>query len=216
MTTSLKPGIAGLIGSSLAILFFLVFMVLGFFQPGYDHIRNTISALVVGEMGWIQTLNFFVLALSFTCIGFGLGKALTHKSSNHIFALFLTFAICTTILAMIPADKIDSQELIRLDTLSTAGKIHWFFVLGLILIVPITLPLLIKEMWRNTNWKSMALYTTTILVINLIAGLLWYLLVSNGSLNEGKGLIQKLLATNVLIWLVVVGRRLWMLDSEQQ
>ncbi len=216
MKSLFKTGIFGAMGSFLAILFFLIFIILGFYQPGYNHFSNTISALVVGKMGWVQTLNFYILAASFMCIGFGLGKSLTHRYFNKIFFMFLVAAIGAFFVAIVPADKVSAQEIIQVNNLSFEGKVHWFFVLGLILLMPIVFYPVIQNMQRNSDWKKLIPYTVILLVFNLVGGVLWYCFVSAGYLLEWKGLIQKILATSVLFWLAIVGCRLWMLDSRQK
>ncbi len=54
---------AGLLGS---VLFNLTFLLAGVLRPGYDSLRQPISALSLGPGGWVQITNFIVFGL-LTC-----------------------------------------------------------------------------------------------------------------------------------------------------
>jgi len=213
LPTSVSMGKVGLIGAGLAVTFLLIFTVLGFLQPGYNHLGYTISSLVVGEFGWIQTLNFFVLAGAFVFIGLGLGKSITGRNFSSIFYIFCTFAASACFLAIMPADKSSNQEVISLASLSTPGKIHWLFVLVLGLFTPAMLFPVIQGMRKNKEWKSLLPLSIGFLVFNLIVGVSWYALVSFGYLHELKGIIQKILVFNVVVWLSILGYKIWVLDK---
>ena len=47
------------------LLFFAVATVEGSLRAGYDPIAQPISALALGPRGWVQELNFVLLAASF-------------------------------------------------------------------------------------------------------------------------------------------------------
>ncbi|MBZ5585544.1 MAG: DUF998 domain-containing protein, partial [Acidobacteriia bacterium] len=42
--------------------FFLLMLGTSELQPGYDPVKNTISSLVLGPWGWLQTIAFIALA----------------------------------------------------------------------------------------------------------------------------------------------------------
>ena len=59
----------GLLAVILSFVFALVVAVLGFLQPEYSHVVNSISTLVVGPHGWVGQVNFVVLALAGLMVG---------------------------------------------------------------------------------------------------------------------------------------------------
>lgn len=49
-------------GVAAAVLFVAVLLIEGAVRPGYDPIYHTVSELELGERGWVQRANFFVMA----------------------------------------------------------------------------------------------------------------------------------------------------------
>ncbi|PIR62969.1 MAG: hypothetical protein COU65_00505 [Candidatus Pacebacteria bacterium CG10_big_fil_rev_8_21_14_0_10_42_12] len=203
-----SSGKAGAIGALLSVVFFVVFMTLGFVQPEYSHMRNTISSLVLGEYGWIQILNFIVLSASVVFIGFGLGKKISGKKYNSTFLASLFFSACVIFIALVPTDKTDPREIIAFAKLSATARIHHFFVLGMILVTPFMLLDVLRKIRKNKEWLSIIAFTYYVLIFNFVIGLSWYVLVNFEHITNTKGLIQKVLAANVLVWLALVGRKL--------
>jgi hypothetical protein len=65
-----------LLGGALAgSLFTLVWFVEGIRRPGYEPTRHPISALSLGESGWIQIANFIVTGLLTVALALGVWKA---------------------------------------------------------------------------------------------------------------------------------------------
>lgn len=63
--------ILGVVG---AVLFVAVFLVEGALRPGYDPISQPVSALALGERGWIQGANFVITGLLMAGCGMGLWR----------------------------------------------------------------------------------------------------------------------------------------------
>ncbi len=215
MKYTLAPGRAGLIGAYLAIQFFLTVLLLGLFQPGYDHLTDTISMLVLGKYGFIQTINFIVISLSFLCIGYGLGKNIYNKTNNRILHIFAFFAAGGVTLSLIPTDRVYSTSVFNYHLLSSVGKAHYLIVLGLLFITPILFLSLAKEFKKSEQWKSLIPITISMLIFNFIVGIAWFYMSDTNYFFVFKGLVQKVMAMNVLLWLVLVGTRLWLLDRHR-
>jgi hypothetical protein len=58
------------------VLFVLTFLVLGAMAPGYDAMRETISALEFTRLGFAQRINFFVFGLMLMAFAVGLRREL--------------------------------------------------------------------------------------------------------------------------------------------
>lgn len=185
----------GLFGSVLAILFYIIFSALGFFQSDYSFVRDTVSKLVNGEYGWIQTVNFLILILSFCLVSFGLKKTLIKinlisKISYLIFVeLFfvLVFPIGETFL----------------------GVVHYMITFLLIITISVLVSLIVREMKKNLFWKRLVNYYIFALLFNLIFGLTWYIFDYFQILTEWQGLFQKIIILNMISWLSVTGFKLW-------
>jgi len=213
---SFSAGKAGIIGSVLAGVFFVTVVIFGFFQPGYNHLSTSISTLVVGKYGWIQTVNFLVLALSFVFVGYGLGKQLTCKSVSGIFIAFVTVALSIVAIAFLPTDKLDPLQAFRFTMLSPIAKIHYVLVFLLLLLSPILVIKLILVFWNEPKWRALVSLTIGICAFNFFFGLLWFYFLRIGFLLEWKGLFQKILAANVILWLMVIGNRIRVIEQKEE
>jgi len=198
--------ILSIIGS----IFFLVsVLLLGFIQPGYNHIIDTISVLALGKYGWIQQINFIVLALGFGALGIGLGLHFYRKIGNPISVSFLLLSLCVFVILLFRADPVDRTQ-VKLVTLhSQEGFIHLSVTFIMIAIIPLFLIDLIKKLNRLKSTRSLALYTSFVMMTNIVFGLLWFYCRRNGIGFEIKGIWQKGLALNILIWMMVIGRWLY-------
>jgi hypothetical protein len=67
------PLVGGAVGAG---LFVAVFLIDGATRSGYDPARHPVSALSLGERGWIQIANFVVTGLLMVAFGFGVRRAL--------------------------------------------------------------------------------------------------------------------------------------------
>lgn len=84
MTTPLLIG--GAIG---AIGFVLVFLIDGATRPGYRPAYHPVSALSLGDRGWIQTTNFIVTGLLFLGAATALGFATDRGASSVVGAILI-------------------------------------------------------------------------------------------------------------------------------
>jgi hypothetical membrane protein len=55
-------------------LFVAVFLIAGATRPGYDPITMAVSRLALGDLGWLQTLNFLVCGSLLIAFGIGLWR----------------------------------------------------------------------------------------------------------------------------------------------
>jgi hypothetical protein len=69
------------IGALGAAMFVAVFTVLGVAQQGYRPSRQPVSALVLGEHGWVQIVNFVATGLAIGALALGVHRALPHTAA---------------------------------------------------------------------------------------------------------------------------------------
>ena len=60
-------------GTAGAVLFAVVFTILGATRPAYDNVRHFVSILSLGDGGWVQIANFVIGGLLIAALGIGLG-----------------------------------------------------------------------------------------------------------------------------------------------
>lgn len=58
-------------------LFVIVSLIEGALRPGYQPLRQPVSALAIGPRGWVQRLNFFITGFLALCYAPGLHTALS-------------------------------------------------------------------------------------------------------------------------------------------
>lgn len=189
-----------------AIYFSVSVFLLGFIEPGYNHFIDTISILALGKYGWIQTINFFVLSISAGFLGIALGLFFYRKFWNYITINFLFLSLCSVLIIFFKADPIDRIK-IKLTTLnSPEGYIHFIGAFLMILFVSWVLWGIIKVFRTDILTHHLAQYTAWVTIINIVFGLLWYYCRRMGIGFEIKGLWQKGLALNILIWVITIGK----------
>lgn len=188
-----------------SILFPLIFVALGFIQPGYNHFIDTISVLALGRWGFLQTINFFVLAIGMGAIGLGLSVILKRKTTSSISIIFFIIAMAIMLLAFLPADSVDRTRIQLTKSNSLHGTLHLGITMLLVLLTIPVVKNIVNDMKKNKFLRHLSDYTLISFLINAVFGSLWFAFRRMGILFEWKGLWQKMLAMNVLIWMFVVG-----------
>ena len=74
------------------VLFILVFVILGWLAPGYDSIRQAISALEFTTLSVEQRANFFVFGLLLSCFAAALRRELAPGRGALLIPLFQVFS----------------------------------------------------------------------------------------------------------------------------
>jgi hypothetical protein len=197
--------VIGLISVLTSLLFFVNVLVLGIIQPGYNHFVDTISVLALGKWGWVQQINFFLLAIAIASIGLSLSIVLTKKVISFLSSIFIVFGLSIVSLIWFSADAVDRTRIKLTQMNSLEGLIHISLTL---LIIIFTIPVsmfLVKKMKQHNHLKKYARYTAFVFIFTFLSGILWFICRRAGILFEWKGLWQKTIAANVLVWIVVMG-----------
>ena len=200
--------LAGRVAIVGSVVFFVTFVVLGLIQPGYDMTRDTVSMLVLGEWGWIQSVNFLMLAVTTLIFGLGLGWSIYKKLINPVSVIFGLFAMGFVIGTIFPTNPSTPTSVTELSVLSWTEKIHELMAFIMIVLAPLFLFPVFVSLKKSPQWRSPLPYAVGVFVFNCIVGWLWIYLLGYDWFWEWKGLLQKILITNILVWLVVMGRRM--------
>ena len=184
------------------IIFTLVVFILGFISPGYDHLRNTISELILGEYGFVQKMNFIQFGLGFVLSGYLLPQFVSKKRSKRIWMiLFWLCALFSFTISIFQTDKMDQFSKMNF---SVSGKIHFGALILSFLLAPFGVHAL-KNSLKNelvlskyTNFTGQMGYTLCILCH------IWTFLFLGGYLVSYLGIFQKIIVIISVYWLVTI------------
>lgn len=200
--------LAGRVAIAGSILFFCTFMLLGLLQPGYDTTKDTVSMLVLGEWGWVQSVNFLMMAGTLLIFGLGLGWSVYKRVFNQVSVIFGLMAMGLVVAIIFPTNPATPSSLNELFALTLTEKIHELMAFSMIILAPLLLYPVFVSLKKSPQWRSLLPYTVGVFMFNCVVGWLWIYLLGHDWFWEWKGLLQKILITNILVWMVVMGRRM--------
>lgn len=204
-------GSISIVGS---LLFFLIFLVLGFIQPGYNHLHHTISMLVNGPYGFIQNINFLIIGFTFATVGFGLGKHVYGKLINPFSLIFFTLSLGMIFLIIFPSDLIPGSNNYQVGW---SGIMHFVSSFITAFLSSLSFVFVLQVLQKHKYWQDVTFLTKAILIFNTVFVSIWFaLLFFIGLQLPFKGIFQKVLVFNVLLWLTVIGIKLWQVDSKSK
>lgn len=209
MRAKLTTAKASLLGSLLSIFFLFFVLILGLIQPDYNHLNHTISVLVSGQYGWIQVVNFMVLALAVFLINFSLKQTLIQKA-KRLFNLVSSVSILGIIsVSIFPADKLTTSQSFQYSTLSTPGKIHFFWAAIMSVIISLEMLLIIQNMKQKLDWRSLVIPSYLSFAFCTACSILWFYFNHQGIFYSLRGIFEKVIILTALIWLNVICFKLW-------
>lgn len=189
-------------------LFVLLYLIIGFATPGYSHLKHTISRLSIGAYGFWESLN--ILQFSFgimTMIYLTREHIKNSRTVRQISYMLGAIALTLILIAIFPTDPIDAfpQSLLSISW----SAITHFAILGLfILCTPVIVIKLYDALNQNIHYKDLAPLTSICGFLTFTFSIIWFLFFYFGILNEYRGLIQKIIALIVLIWVTTITRRI--------
>jgi hypothetical protein len=208
MNMSSKPaldrvihGIAG-VGP---LLFFAVATVEGSLRAGYDPIAQPISALALGPRGWVQTLNFVVLAASFASMVVVLRTNLRGGvASLSGPGVFLIMTIGVALAGAFPMDAPGAA-------VTLAGRLHLMGGFLAFPWMPVVLLLVARRFRRDDRWRPYFWYTLATGLLSLATITFFLLFVGPPGLPRrfagAAGLVQRIQLLPFLAWIALVARR---------
>ena len=175
------------------------------FRGGYDPIAQPISALAVGPRGWVQTLNFALLAVSFFSFAVVLRSRLRQGAASFAApALFVLMTTGVLVAATFPMDGTGAAPTItgRLHTVGGMLVFPW---------IPVVLLLLARRFGRDTEWRSTFKPTLVVGSWCLAAMVFFLLFVGPPSApprlaSELRGLVQRSILFPFYTWIAFVVR----------
>ena len=176
-------------------------------EPKYSLIRDSISALGLTSLGWIQTIGFVVFGLLVEIFTAGLFLNIRRRHLYDLGIGLLTFfGFGLALIGLFRVDPIGAVP-------TMSGRIHVWAAYSVLGLFPVVLALLLSSIRNDPNWHGFFLYTivTGIVAFALAVGRLF--LPQN---ITWFGLYERILVANVLVWLAIIGTHLLLLSIRRK
>lgn len=166
-------------------LFVVVFLIEGATRADYDSLRHTVSSLAIGDLGWMQQLNFIVTGLLMVAFAVGLRAALRRwggsRSAPVLIALVGIGLIGAGILVADPGYGYPPGTPIFPEEPTISGALHDLFSVFVFFALPAACFVLGRRFlgWgqRGWAWYSIATglvflagFALTIVALNWVDG----------------------------------------------
>lgn len=181
------------------ILLLIIMNITQSLQPGYSRIQHTISMLVLGPYGWLQTVVFSLFGLLVIVFAVRLYFAVSRRRSSKIgIAFLILIGLGFILISIFPTQSPGtSSTMTVLIHKYTAGVISIVFPLVCFLIAP--------GLRGDPRWKGLFAYTLATGVLSIILIILGLIMPSDWLLS---GLHERILLLNGFIWIEVIAIRL--------
>ncbi len=203
LTAFAVAGIAG------PVLFWAILLLAQALLPGYDPWVDSISRLIFGRYGWVQTANFCLAMVFMTAFGaavyIGIAKSKAGRLASLLFILLGLAQLLTAIFRVNQnpfAPKTLAYNIHNWVFLVTAGA----FPFGALLLVP--------SLMSDKRWRPFAGITAAAGIAALALGLYWVFAhpLAPQLINPWFGVYERILLSIPLVWMTVISARLlWLI-----
>jgi len=194
-------GWAGVIGPS---LFVLVFLVEGWLRPGYDPAADYVSALALGERGWVQVTNFLIVGVCLLLFTAAVSREFPQGAASRAGPILL---------GSIGAGLLLSGPLVMDPAGTPPGAMTWHGlvhgILGAIVFVlmPIACFVYLRRFARDARWRGLWPVTLILGTITAVADVVFTLATKVPALvtltAPWAGLLQRLVLVPFMVWIAV-------------
>jgi len=187
------------------LLFFTIATVEGFLRPGYDPIAQPISALAIGDRGWIQGINFLIFTSSLLAFAALLRAEFRDGFASHLApSAFFVMAIGVAFAGLFP---MDAPGVVA----TRSGAIHGvagFFVFP---VIPLAVVLMSLRFRREAHWRPYFGISLVIGLLNLATIICFLTLVGPPGTarpySHLMGLVQRIDLVPFLVWIALIAHR---------
>lgn len=194
-------GWAGVIGPS---LFVLVFLGEGWLRPGYNPAADYVSALSLGERGWVQLTSFLIVGVCLLLFTAAVARQFQQGAASRAGPILLGSIGAGLLLSgpfmMDPAGTPSAA-------LSWHGLIHG--VLGGIVFVlmPVVCFVYLTRFGSDPHWRGLRTATVVLGTITAVADVVFTLATKVPGLvtltSPWAGLLQRLVLIPFMVWVTV-------------
>jgi hypothetical protein len=182
-------------------IFVLVFTIEGWLRPGYNPLSMHISALSLGQRGWIQITNFICLGLLLALLTWGVASEFkTGRASRWgviLLAVLSALFIISGPFVMDPAGT-------PLNEATLHGTIHGLAGGFVFLLMPATMFVFLRRFRLDPTWRVIYRWTLFLGVIEAAAVLIFTILSKAPGLGSAAsgwiGLIQRTALIPFMFW----------------
>ena len=194
--------VVGIVGP---ILFWVLLLLAQSLHPGYNPWENSVSRLIFGQFGWLQTVNFGLLTLFTAAFGVAVYLCIAKSFVGRLASLLLVLMGLAQLLTTL--FRVDVNPL---GPKSLAYSIHnWVFIISAGSF-PFGALLLVPSLWSDKRWRPFAYTTIAAVVADLSLELLW--LVSRPFqphlIDPWFGVYERILLSIPLAWMIIISIRL--------
>ena len=197
------------IGGMVSVLFLPVVLLIGETRRGYSHVSEHISALSASGVtaAWAQTTNFVIFGLLLIALAVGLHRGINNSTGSVLGpALLVVVGLSAGIgSAIFPEEQVGDPE-------TTIGILHAIAsVVGFAALAAAMLFALPRRFQQDPRWANLAAPTRWLGVVAAVLFFSFPLGVEGivEAFEPRGGLIQRLFAATVLVWLFMLSLRLF-------
>jgi hypothetical protein len=178
------------------LYFFAAVSAAEFLRPMYDPIQRTISELSVGRFGFLQISAFCALGVSLVSLPVGLRRRLKATLTSRLgLLLILVCGVSSFVAAAFPTDLRNAA------VATVSGEVHQISAsVGYGCLITAML-LLSWHFRRDAPWRSFHLPSTGLTLV----GLAMLLTMAATGNSDVAGLLQRVMAATVLLWVALAG-----------
>lgn len=190
-------------------LFVVVFLVDGALRPGYDPLRHFVSALLLGDRGWIETITFVLSGVLILALAFGIRRALASGPASRWAPMAVgVVGLGLVVAGLFPGDPGQGYPPGAPEALpqeaSWHAHLHFVGAVMIFLFLPIAALMIARRAWRNGDTPFAAYSVATALAVAVFYYAAITLAMSGGPGAEVAGLVQRLSIVSGFQWLTVV------------
>lgn len=199
-------GMVALAGVIIPFLMLMTEMILIYFNPDYNPIVESISALGLKPLGWVQSISFLMVGLLTELFALGLYFSVKRRVGfRTAIALLVFFGFG---LLLIGAFRTHPSA----GSYTVENIIHYLTARAIFALFPIACFLMAISLRADPGWKALFGYT---MVTGVIAAILVILWISFQFQINWFGLYERILVANAVVWLEVMAINLLRLSIRQ-
>jgi hypothetical membrane protein len=202
MTALAVVGIAG------PILFWALLLLAQSLHPSYNPRKDSVSRLIFGPFGWLQTANFCLLTVFVAAFGAAVYLYVAKSVLGRVASLLILLTGLAQLLAAVFRVDVDPY-----GRKSLAYIIHNAVFIVSVLSFPIGALLLVPGLAGDERWRSFAFVTIGAAAIVLVLGLAWIVArsVRPRLVDPWFGIFERVLLSIPLAWMMAISVRLLLL-----
>ncbi len=186
---------AGIVGP---LLYTGTWLVIGFLDSDYSHVRDPISNLSAIGAPYAAVMTFIILVFAILIAAFALGLQLGLPSGFWVGPAVLVIAgIGYVGIALAPLDHANPGDGNVLHNIAASVTVF------ALMLAPI---LHFPRLRRDRSWRNLGRYS----IATTVATIAFAIIASLPAFADREGLMQRLVLLVVLVWMIVIATRLYL------